>query len=120
MKCEQFLFEASYLLESGDCEEPGRDALGHLRECASCRAQWNRFRNELHSVESEAPLLMSERLHQTIDMMIAEKAARLERPATFGRMWLQMSVALIVLVASIAGITYQSHPTDTTPVYARR
>jgi hypothetical protein len=126
MKCEQFLFEASYLLEAGEDEDLvlgrnalGKDALDHVQACASCRARFHRLRNEFHSIESEAPARTSQRLHQALDLVIAERAAQLERRAAFGRMSLQTALALIILAGSIAGITYQDHPTVTTPAYLR-
>lgn len=121
MKCEQFLFEVSYLLEPGGRQDPEeQDALSHLRECASCRAHWDRLRNGLSAGEAEVPLAASGRLHHSIDRMIAEKSAKVERRASFTAASLQISVAVLVLVASIAGIAYQDHPTTTPPVYARR
>ncbi|HLJ30718.1 MAG TPA: hypothetical protein VKY85_28700 [Candidatus Angelobacter sp.] len=119
MKCEQFLFEASYICDTSGEDMP-QEALDHLRECISCRAQFHRLGNGFSSIESESSAQMSGRLHHAIDLMIAEKPARLERRASFGRMWLPAALALLILVGSIAGIAYQNHPTQTMPMYARR
>jgi len=134
MRCEQFLFEAAYLTESLESEELSlglskeglskeglsKDALKHMRGCARCQVQLHRLRHGFHSIESESPALMSQRLHQALDQVIAEKSAQLERRASFGRMWAQVALASLILVGSIAGISYQNHPTAQPPVYARR
>ncbi|HWZ42309.1 MAG TPA: hypothetical protein VNW97_02485 [Candidatus Saccharimonadales bacterium] len=128
MRCEQFLFEAAYLPESADSEGLGldlglglgREALEHMRVCDSCHAQLRRLRHGFHSIESESLALMGQRLHRELDQVIAEKSAQLERRASFGKMWAQVALASLILVASIAGISYQSHPTVQPPIYARR
>jgi hypothetical protein len=119
MKCEQFLFEGSYVFESGDCERLGVDAQDHLRKCASCHAQFHQFRNGVHSLKSESLAPTRQRLHQAIGLVIAEESARFS-PRSFGRVWVQMAMALLVLVGSIVSIAYQDHPSEVTPLYARR
>ena len=126
MRCEQFLFEAAYLPESLESEELGlglglsKDALKHMRGCARCQVQLHRLRRGFHSIESESSALMSQRLHQALELAVVEKSAQLERRASFGRMWAQVALASLILVGSIAGISYQNHPTAQPPVYARR
>jgi hypothetical protein len=119
MKCEQFLFEASYLFESGERDNLGQDAQDHLCKCASCQAQFQRIRSDFDSLK-HASALMRQRLHQAIDLVIADESSRFSLAASFSRAWLQMVVALLVLVGSISGVVYQDYPTETTPVYARR
>ncbi len=97
-----------------------QEALDHLRECVSCRAQFYRLGNGFSAIESESSAQMSGRLHHAIDLVIAEKSAQLARHASFGRIWLPAALALLILVGSIAGIAYQDHPTQTMPMYARR
>ncbi len=120
MQCERFLFEVSYQLESRGREALDQDMLKHLLDCPSCHAQFQRLWNEFCSSEWESSRLMSRRLHETLDQVIAARAAQLERHASFGRLWLQTALVLIILVGSIVGVSYQDHPTATTPVYTHR
>jgi hypothetical protein len=120
MRCEQFLFENAYVLESGSSENLRRDALDHMRACASCRAQFRQLRLDSRFIESEPPALVSQRLHQALDLAIADSSAQLEQRLSFARMWPQMALAVLILVGSIAGIAYQSHPTINPSIYARR
>ena len=111
MNCEQFIFEASYIDDPGDL---GGDALDHLGRCSSCRARLRQLRETV-----ELAPAMNLRLHQSIDMAIRQESAMV-RPAPAGRMWLQMACACLVLIASIMGIAYQSHSTESVAIYAHR
>jgi len=111
MNCEQFIFEASYM---DDPAELGGDALDHLGECSGCRMRFRQLR------EAGEPIpAMSLRLHQAIDLAVRQESAAV-RPAPAGRMWLQMACACLVLIASIMGIAYQSHSTESVAIYAHR
>src|SRR5258708_22259556 len=129
MNCEQFLFEVSYLLESGEYDNVGSDISGHLRTCSRCHARFEQLKQQYHSKETaELTPLMSQRLHQSIDLQISDLqisdlqngdllvSQRLPSP----KMWLQMALTCLILVGSIVGIAYQDHPTATPPVFARR
>lgn len=119
MKCEQFLFEVSYLL--GEYEHLGPDASCHLRKCAPCEARFRQLTRQHHSTAMVAPVpLMSRRLHQAIDLAVFQKSATLGQRAPSGKMWLQMTFTCLILVGSIVGIAYQNHPTVTLPVIAHR
>jgi hypothetical protein len=121
MKCEQFLFEVSYLLESGDCEDLAPDAFRHLHQCAQCEARFRRFRQQHRSMEIVSPpSWMSQRLHQAIDLVLSENSMPLGQRAPSAKMWLQMAFTCLILVGSIVGIAYQNHPTVTPPVIAHR
>lgn len=111
MNCEQFIFEAAYVDNPGDLDVK---ALDHLGDCAECRM---RFR-QLHETGEMIPA-MGLRLHQTIDLAVCQEMAAV-RPAPAGRMWLQMACACLVLIASIMGIAYQSHSTESMAIYAHR
>ena len=111
MKCEEFLFEISYLLES---DNPSGDAFDHLDQCPRCQARFYQLKRQCQSTETpEFTPLMSQRLHQTIDLVMAQR-----RPSP--KMWLQIAFTCLVLVGSLVGIAYQNHPTTTPPVFARR
>jgi hypothetical protein len=118
MKCEEFLFEGAY--ECGETVRLGKDALDHLRTCASCRAQFHNLRNGINAGNSESVALTSQRLHDAIAMAIVGESARFSPHASFGRAWLQLTLALLVLVGSMVGIAYQDHPSEVTPLYSRR
>jgi hypothetical protein len=114
MNCEQFLFEASYLLESGECGHLPSGVSRHLHQCSSCHARFHQLKQQSQSTKmAELAPLVSQRLHQTIDLLIGQR-----RPSP--KMWLQMACTCLILVGSIVGIAYQSHPTATPPVFARR
>jgi hypothetical protein len=114
MNCEQFLFEVSYLLESGESDNLGVDALAHADKCPQCHARFYQLKRQHQSTETpEFTPLMSQRLHQTIDLVIAQR-----RPSP--KMWLQVAFTCLVLVGSLVGIAYQNHPTATPPVFVRR
>ncbi len=129
MNCEQFLFEVSYLVESGEYDNVGPDVSGHLRTCSPCRARFQQIREQYHSRETaELTPLMSERLHQRIDLQMSDLQINdlpnddlliSQRPLS-PKMWLQMALTCLILVGSIVGIAYQNHPTATPPVFARR
>jgi hypothetical protein len=73
MNCEQFLFEVSYLVESGEYDDAGPDVSGHLRTCSRCRARFQQLREQYHSRErAEFTPLMSERLHQRINLQMTD------------------------------------------------
>jgi hypothetical protein len=129
MNCEQFLFEVSYLLESGEYDNVGPDVSGHLRTCSRCQARFEQLKQQYHAMETaELTPLMSQRLHQRLDLQIRNVqisglqnddllvSQRLPSP----KMWLQMALTCLILVGSIVGIAYQDHPTATPPVFARR
>lgn len=118
MKCEQFIFEAAYAAEFS-AEELSRNAREHLPACASCRAAFRRLRNEPQFHEMEAAASISQRLHQSIDVVIAERAARFAR-ISWGRMGLQVALSLLILVGSFAGLAFQSHSTAAAPMVSRR
>jgi hypothetical protein len=113
MNCEQFIFEAAYIDDPGDL---GGDALDHLGECSGCRVRLRQLRE---AGVSEVIPEMSLRLHQAIDLAVRQESATV-RPAFAGRMWLQMACACLVLIASIMGIAYQSHSTESVAIYAHR
>jgi hypothetical protein len=112
MNCEQFLFEASYLLESGEAANLGMEALAHADQCPRCQARFYRLKRQSTETKEFTPL-MSQRLHQTIDLVIVQR-----RPSP--KMWLQVAFTCVVLVGSLVGIAYQNHPTTTPPAFARR
>jgi hypothetical protein len=129
MNCEQFLFEVSYLLESGAHDNVGPEISGHLRACSRCHARFEQLKQQYQSKETaELMPLVSQRLHQCIDLQIRNVqigglqnddllvSQRLPSP----KMWLQMALTCLILVGSIVGIAYQDHPTATPPVFARR
>jgi hypothetical protein len=129
MNCEQFLFEVSYLLESGEYDNVGPDVSGHLRTCSRCQARFEQLKQQYYAMETaELTPLMSQRLHQRLDLQIRNVqisglqnddllvSQRLPSP----KMWLQMALTCLILVGSIVGIAYQDHPTATPPVFARR
>jgi hypothetical protein len=134
MNCEQFLFEVSYLLESGEYDNAGPDVSGHLRTCSRCHARFEQLKQQYHSREmAELTPLMSQRLHQRLDLQINDLQIRnvqingLQNDALLvsqrlpsPKMWLQMALTCLILVGSIVGIAYQDHPTATPPVFARR
>lgn len=118
MKCEQFIFEAAYMGEFGN-EDLSRDAREHIYGCVSCRARFHRLRNEPRFHETESAASVGQRLHQRIEVAIAE-AAQSARNTSWGRVGLQVALSLLILVGSIAGMAFQSHPTGTAAVYMRR
>ena len=121
MKCEQFLFEVSYLLESGEGEHLGPDASDHLRRCAPCEARFRQLGAQHRSMEIMSPApLMSQRLHQALDLVLSQKSARAGQRALSTKMWLQMAFTCLIFVGAIIGIAYQNHPTATPPVFAHR
>jgi hypothetical protein len=119
MKCEQFLFEAAYLT-GGDPEDLGRDARNHLNECVSCFDQFQKLQNGECFKDTDSAALMAQRLHFALDAAIAEEAAKSLRNVSLVRLWPQVALSLLILVASIAGIAFQNHPTAPTPMYVRR
>ena len=123
MKCEQFLFEVSYLLESGEGGHLGPDASDHLRRCVPCEARFRQLRSQHRSMEMEimspAPL-MSERLHQALDLVLSQKSTRAGQRTLSTKMWLQMAFTCLIFVGAIIGIAYQNHPSATPPVFAHR
>ena len=111
MNCEQFIFEAAYVDDPGDL---GGDALDHLGECAGCRMRFRQLRET-----GEMLPAMGHRLHQAVDLAVRQELAAV-LPAPAGKMWLQMACACLVLIASIMGIAYQSHSTESVAIYAHR
>ncbi len=129
MNCEQFLFEVSYLLESGEHDNVGPDISSHLRTCSLCHARYEQLKQQYYSKEAmELTPLMSQRLHQRLDLQINDLRSNSltsdallvsQRPPS-PKMWLQMALTCLILVGAIVGIAYQDHPTATPPVFARR
>lgn len=111
MNCEEFVFEASYIDDPADL---GGGALKHLGVCPECRIRFRQLRET-----GEMLPAMGLRLHQAIELAVRQESAAM-RPAPAGRMWLQIACACAVLIASIAGIAYQSHSTDSVAIYAHR
>jgi len=111
MNCEKFIFEASYVDNPRDL---GGEALDHLSACSGCRVRFRQFQEA-----GEMLPAMGLRLHQAIDLAVRQESAAV-RPAPAGRMWLQMACACLVLIASIMGIAYQSHSTESVAIYAHR
>jgi hypothetical protein len=82
---------------------------------------------------AELTPLMSQRLHQHLDLQINDLQIRnvqisglqnddllVSQRLPSPKMWLQMALTCLILVGSIVGIAYQDHPTATPPVFARR
>jgi hypothetical protein len=139
MNCEQFLFEVSYLLESGEHDNAGSDVSSHLRACSRCHARFEQLKQQYHSKETaELTPLMSQRLHQRLDLQINDlqiddlqisdvqtnglenDALLVSQRLSSPKVWLQMAFTCLILVGAIVGIAYQDHPTATPPVFARR
>lgn len=113
MNCEQFLFEVSYLMEAGDGGELGLEALVHADDCPRCHARFYQFKRQQGSAEMEFTPWMSQRLHQSVDLIISQRQAS-------PKIWLQMAFTCLLLVGSLLGIVYQNYPTATPPVVALR
>jgi len=118
MNCERFLFEVSYLPESGEGADLAPDALCHLSKCSSCKSRFRQIKYQRDSLET--PVLVSQRLHQAIDSALTQKSAFLMQRASSRQMCLQMAFTCLILVGSIIGIAYQNHPTVTPSVIAHR
>lgn len=121
MNCEQFIFETSYALEHGERAALGGEVLRHLDECSSCRKFFEQ--SLLSDAGKEIKALssaMSRRLHEAIEREIAARPAAEIRRVPVGRLWLQIACASLVLIASIMGVAYGSHPEEPAQIYAHR